>query len=929
MVIDQAEGAKGGVTQTKKSPIKTPASAVATRTAADRPPPSQIFAVKERIHAGEATARLAAIVECSEDAIIRKDLDGTVQSWNAGAEKIFGYSAAEMVGQPARQLIPADRLEEEERILSKIAKGETAEHFETIRIRKDGTHLNVSIVVSPIKDATGRVIGASKIARDITEQKRIEQQLRASLREIGDLKAALDEHAIVAITDAQGRITSVNDKFCEISKYSREELLGQDHRIINSGYHPTEFIRDLWTTIAHGKVWHGEIKNRAKDSSFYWVDTTIVPFLNENGKPRQYVAIRADITQRKEIEEQLRASLRELNDFKAALDEHAIVAMTDPQGRITYVNDKFCAISKYSREELLGQDHRIINSGYHPTEFIRDLWTTITHGKVWHGEIKNRAKDGSYYWVDTTIVPFLNDKGKPRQYVAIRADITERKQIEEQLRASLREVGDLKTALDEHAIVAMTDPQGRITYVNDKFCQISKYSRQELLGQDHRIINSGYHPTEFIRDLWTTITHGKVWHGEIKNRAKDGSFYWVDTTIVPFLNEKGKPRQYVAIRADITARKRDEESLRLQASLLDQSYDAILLWELNGPIRFWNRGAAVLYSYTKEEAVGRLSHELLGTSPALLQQARAALAREGKWEGELNHTARDGRQLTIESRMVVVLENDQQLVLEANRDITERKRAEAAVRELNTELEQRVIQRTAELENANKELEAFSYSVSHDLRAPLRAVDGFSQAVLEDFGTQLPEEGRHYLKTIREGAQKMGALIDDLLTFSRLSRLPLNKRSVNTNRIVRETLEELGFPEEGRQIEMRIAELPASLGDSALLKQLWLNLLSNALKYTRRRESTVIEVGCRREDGKGENVFFVRDNGTGFDMRYAGKLFGVFQRLHRVEEFEGTGVGLAIVQRIVHRHGGRIWAEAALDQGATFYFTLEGEPHHE
>jgi PAS domain S-box-containing protein len=773
------------------------------------------------------------------------------------------------------------------------------------------------------------VIGASKIARDITDQKRIEQQLRASLREIGDLKAALDEHAIVAITDAQGRITAVNDKFCEISKYSREELLGQDHRIINSGYHPTEFIRDLWTTIAHGKVWHGEIKNRAKDGSFYWVDTTIVPFLNENGKPRQYVAIRADITQRKEIEDQLRASLREIGDLKAALDEHAIVAMTDPQGRITYVNDKFCAISKYSREELLGQDHRIINSGYHPTEFIRDLWTTITHGKVWHGEIKNRAKDGSYYWVDTTIVPFLNDKGKPRQYVAIRADITERKQIEEQLRASLREVGDLKTALDEHAIVAMTDPQGRITYVNDKFCQISQYSREELLGQDHRIINSGYHPTEFIRDLWTTITHGKVWHGEIKNRAKDGSYYWVDTTIVPFLNEKGKPRQYVAIRADITARKRDEESLRLQASLLDQSYDAILLWELDGPIRFWNRGATVLYSFTKEEAVGRVSHELLGTGRAAIQEAQAALARDGKWEGELIHTARDGRQLIIESRMVLVKENDQQLVLEANRDITERKRAEAAVRELNTELEQRVIQRTAELENANKELEAFSYSVSHDLRAPLRAVDGFSQAVVEDFGPQLPEEGRHYLKTIREGAQKMGALIDDLLTFSRLSRLPLNKRSVNTKRIVDETLAELGFPVAERKIDMRIAELPPSVGDSALLKQLWLNLLSNALKYTQRRDSAVIEVGCSREGEKDENVFFVRDNGTGFDMRYADKLFGVFQRLHRAEEFEGTGVGLAIVQRIVHRHGGRIWAEAALDKGATFYFTLEGEPNHE
>jgi light-regulated signal transduction histidine kinase (bacteriophytochrome) len=264
-------------------------------------------------------------------------------------------------------------------------------------------------------------------------------------------------------------------------------------------------------------------------------------------------------------------------------------------------------------------------------------------------------------------------------------------------------------------------------------------------------------------------------------------------------------------------------------------------------------------------------------------------------------------------------------VIQCNvRDVTARRKAEAAVRQLNAELEQRVIQRTSELEAANKELEAFSYSVSHDLRAPLRAVDGFSQAVLEDYGDQLPEKGRHYLTTIRGGAQRMGALIDDLLTFSRLSRLPLNKRSVAPKRVVREALEELGFPIEGRAVEMRIGDLRLCRGDAALLKQLWLNLLSNALKYTRHRESAVIEVGCTPDDNEEANVYFVRDNGAGFDMRYADKLFGVFQRLHRAEDFEGTGVGLAIVQRIVHRHGGRVWAEAALNQGATFYFTLEG-----
>jgi PAS domain S-box-containing protein len=498
---------------------------------------------------------------------------------------------------------------------------------------------------------------------------------------------------------------------------------------------------------------------------------------------------------------QLRATQKEVDDLKAALDEHAIVAITDAQGRITYVNDKFCAISKYSREELIGQDHRIINSSFHPHEFIHSLWTTIGRGRVWKGEIKNRAKDGSFYWVDTTIVPFLNEQGKPRQYIAIRADITERKRAEEDLRASTKEVIDLKAALDEHAIVAITDPQGRITYVNDKFCAISQYSREELIGQDHRIINSGFHEKEFIRGIWQTIGRGRVWHGEIKNRAKDGSFYWVDTTIVPFLTEEGKPRQYVAIRADIT----------------------------------------------------------------------------------------------------------------------ERKRAEDAVRQLNADLEQRVTERTVQLETANRELEAFSYSVSHDLRAPLRAIDGFSLAVIEDYGGILPDEGQRYLRTIRAGAQRMGALVDDLLTFSRLSRQPLTKTSVAMDRLVAAALEELESHKQGRQVDVRLGSLPPCQGDAALLKQVWLNLISNAFKYTRKQERAVIEIGSR---GDNPTIYSVCDNGTGFDMQYAPKLFGVFQRLHRMEDYEGTGVGLAMVQRIVQRHGGRVWAEAEVDRGARFYFTV-------
>jgi PAS domain S-box-containing protein len=866
-----------------------------------------------------------------ESAIVAiTDQKGIIKHVNQKFCKISKYSAEELLGRDHRIVNSGYHPKEFIRNLwvtianGNIWKGELKNKA------KDGSYYWVDTTIIPFLNENGKPYQYVAIRADITERKAVEENLRNSLKETSDYKYALDESSIVAITDQKGIIKHVNENFCKISKYSAAELIGQDHRIINSGYHPKEFIRNLWVTIANGKIWKGELMNKAKDGTYYWVDTTIIPFLNENGKPYQYVAIRADITERKAVEENLRKSLKETSDYKYALDESAIVAITDQKGIIKHVNENFCKISKYSAAELIGQDHRIINSGYHPKEFIRNLWVTIANGKIWKGELKNKAKDGTYYWVDTTIIPFLNEQGKPYQYVAIRADITERKAVEENLRKSLKETSDYKYALDESAIVAITDQKGIIKHVNQKFCKISKYSVGELLGRDHRIINSGYHPKEFIRNLWVTIANGNIWKGELKNKAKDGSYYWVDTTIIPFLNENGKPYQYVAIRADITERKKAEEALsrekNLLRTLIDNIPDYIYVKDLE--LRHIINNAAnvkLIGANNEEETLGKTVFDYFANEPAkhyadddliILNNKAPVLNKE-----EQIYTDTGEERWLLTTKLPLKDSNNKiSGLIGISRDITEQKLAAREIYSLNNELEQRIKERTIELEAANKELEAFSYSISHDLRAPLRAVSGFSMILKEDYESNLDAEGIRIINTIIANAGRMGQLIDDLLNFSRLGRRELSYADINMNAQVQSCIKELLTTPLSDKCNISVHPLPVAKGDAAMIRQVWINLISNAIKYSSKTAKPQIEIGSSEE--AGFIIYFVKDNGAGFDMKYAHKLFGVFQRLHSLEEFEGTGVGLALVNRIITKHKGRVWAEAEIGKGASFYFSL-------
>ena len=382
---------------------------------------------------------------------------------------------------------------------------------------------------------------------------------------------------------------------------------------------------------------------------------------------------------------------------------------------------------------------------------------------------------------------------------------------------------------------------------------------------------------------------------------------------------------------------KDEAYILHLASIVESSDDAIISKSLEGIITSWNKGSENMFGYTANEAVGQpitilIPEAFLDDEKIILEKIRNNVTFEHFETGRIK---KNGDQFFV-SLTVSPLKNREGTIIGVSkiaRDISARKKAEAENKELSFQINEKE-KRTLELIiankelasqkgkiiDANKELEAFSYSVSHDLRAPLRAINGYTKMLKSHFTTQLDPEANRLMNNILHNATKMGLLIDDLLTFSRVGRRELVKSTIPMQEIVREICRELKIEQVHRNITFHVSELKPALADGMAIKQVWYNLISNAIKYTNKKEEAVIEIGS--EETGNEIAYFIKDNGAGFDMRYANKLFGVFQRLHSEEEFEGTGVGLALVHRIISKHGGRIWARAIVNEGATFHFTL-------
>jgi PAS domain S-box-containing protein len=1009
--------------------------------------------ITKRKETEERYTQLAAIVESSHDAIIGKTLDGIITSWNLGAEQMYGYTSKEMLGRTIAILIPPEYPTQLKNILETLGSGGQVESLETERVRKDGTRISVAITASPIRDADGKIVGASTIARNITERKRAQIELEESQAQLKTIIENIDEG--IAVSDLEGNLLHFNrsalemhgfadlaecylhlDEFGDIFQLSeldgtvlpleqwplarilRGEKLRDVEICLSSVPNGWQRIFNYGGTLVHDAVGKpfmavvtiGDITKRKKaeqelkdnehrfrtlieygsdsialidkDNKILYlspsvknvegyepeellgrsgielthpddlplVEKTVKELMENPGKPVPVIwrrkhkngnwiwlegiatnllddpAVGAIVTNYRDVTERIKAdeALRNSEHRFRSLIEYGAdsILMVDKDNKVIYVSPSVQASEGYTPEEVMGKDRL---EHVHPDDIPMVLETRkklmANPGKPFPLVWRRKHKDGQWRWLEGVVTNFLDDPAVGATVNNYR-DITERKKAEEKLRESESRYRLLFENNPFPMWVYDLETLGFLA-VNDAAALHYGFSREEFLSMSIKDIR----PPEDVAALLENISQPlekidtpDVW----KHRKKDGTIIEVEVTSHELLFD-GKVSRLV-LANDVTERKVAEEALRESEAkfrtVAETASDAIITIDENSNILFVNPAAEKIFGYATEEMLGQPLPMLM---PSRFQKSHregvGRFIRTGErnisWKSVLH---KQGHEIPLELSFAEYSKEGLRFITSIIRDITERQKAENEIRQLNENLEQRVAQRTLELEAVNNELEAFSYSVSHDLRAPLRAIDGFSLALLEDYGDKFDPTGQNYLERVRAGSQRMANLIDDMLTLSRITRSEIDRKSVDLSKLASEVTERLHESRPDRAVSFNIQPGITAVGDERLLRIALENLLGNAWKFTSKCESAEISFG---ENGSGKTEFFVSDNGAGFDMAYADKLFGAFQRLHSTNEFEGTGIGLATVQRIIHRLGGEIRAESKVGEGASFFFTLD------
>lgn len=875
------------------------------------------------------------------DVIWIADLDLNYLYLSPSAGKLSGYDSDEILKLTAGDILTPASMEKAMTVFSEelIAEkeGPTAMDrsriLEVEQVRKDGSTVWVELNVSFVRDDSGKPIGLFGITRDIDARKKAEGALQAEQQEKELILNNLAEQ--VAFLDPELRIIWANSKIIERHNLYDVDYKGQKCFELYHGYEQPCPDCPVVEAFRTGKTCSGVHQS---PDDLYW-QVTGIPVNDQNGEMIGVMNTALDITDLITSRQQLQESEAFARTVMDNLPLGLSVNSVDPEVIFNYMNDNFPKIYHTTREALS-----------EPGAF----WKVVYEDPQFRAQIKKRVEDDcasgdpqQMRWEnvpitrDGQVVAYINATNTqvPGKNLMISTvlDVTDRVRAEETLQQSyslLRLAGE-KAKFGGWSVDLETN---RCTW-SDQVAIIHEMPIGYAPPVEEGIKFYAPEWREKITAVFTACANkGIPYDEEMEIITAKGRRVWVRTTAEAVKDDQGNIVRVQGSFQDITRNKTIEvalkENVEKYRNLFNHFVAGIYLHDLEGHIIDINPNACKQLGYTKSELLELTVFDLHPDPTDSINLPRDEIIRQWKqWQQgqnyvlEAEHKRKDGSIFPVQVTTGVVRIENINYLLAFVQDISELKKKEAEIHRLNEQLEQRVKERTVELEAVNKELESFAYSVSHDFRAPLRALDGFSASLIEKYDHQLDEKGRHYLARIRHAAIYMSNLVDDLLKLSRVTRTEIKKERVNLSRLASEAVATLQENEPNRKVTLSIAASLSAEGDPHLLKAMLDNLIGNAWKFSSKEDQTRIEVGETVIDD--EKVFYVRDNGVGFNMAYADKLFGAFQRLHGMDEFPGTGIGLASVQRIINRHGGRIWAESAVDKGATFYFTLPGKNRRE
>ncbi len=919
------------------------------------------------------------IVATANEGIWVLDADVRTTFVNARMAEMLGYSGEEMMGRPFTDFMFEEDTPDHLERTGRRRQGRS-ETYERRFHCKDGQTMWALVSATPVFDDQHRYQGSFGMFTDITERRRAEEALRESEQryrlvfenspvsiweeDFSGVKSLFDDLKKEGVSDIETHFARHPEIVLQCADLARIVDVNRAALTLHAAANKEELLAGLVNTFTPEsfdtfrqelvRLWNGEtgmtgdavVKTLAGVPRNVTVYYSVCPGYEET-LSKVLVSL-ADITERKQAEEGIRQSEEKYRTLIQKIRAAVVVHGADTQ--ILTSNSMAQELLGLTEDQLLGK--MAVDPAWH---FFREDGTAaaldeypvnrvLTSRRALNNCILgvHRPNQENDVWVLVNGDPVFGKEGEVAQVIVTFIDITERKRVESAL--AQREYEYRTLAENSPDVIVRYDREGRRIYVNPEFERVNRLTAQQALGKTPAELSTELLPKadQFMEKLMEAMDSGTAAKIDL-SWSKDGKpVYWF-VRVVPEFDAAGKVTSALTIWSDISERKIAEEEIhKLNAELeqrvrertrqlaaseerMRQFFERQLVgMAITSPEKGWlhvNDKICEMLGYSREELT-RLSWAEMtypeDLAPDVAQFERMLRGEIDNYMLEKRFVRKDGSIVFTNLAVGCVRRTDRSVdyVLALLEDITERKRAEESILKLNVELQQRA----RALEDANLELESFSYSVSHDLRTPLRAIDGFAHILLDDYAGKLDEEGKRLLKVVRDNTSRMGQLIDDMLKFSRTGRVELTFSGIDMEGMAHAVFEELQPSIGTTKPQLEIEHLPPARGDSAMMRQVFVNLLTNAIKFSRLRDPAKIKVGGAIKGD--EAVYYVKDNGVGFDMQYVDKLFGVFQRLHGVTEFEGTGIGLAIVKRIVTRHGGRVWAEGKPNEGATIYFAL-------